>query len=356
VSYGWTVISGAPAAVPEWPQEGLERVERCPACDDSSRRLLYADLTDRTYLVAPGHWRLFRCERCSSAYLDPRPSEQSVHLAYGGYYRGAEVRAARDVRGWRRLRRSLRNGYLNSRYGYHFAPSSRLGPLLVPLLRHYREQADELVRHLPARVGHRRLLDVGSGEGEFLAEMQALGWEVEGIEPSAEGVAIASSRGVSVAQSTFAEASLEAEQFDAITIRLVFEALPDPFAVLAKSHRALKPDGILWIASPSLESEAHRIFGRDWFFLDPPRNAVLYTASSLTRLLRRVGFEVDAVRPSRQAQRSFRLSAAVAAGLPPFRQPPHLSRRMQLRARLADLKALRRPELADVVVLVARKS
>jgi hypothetical protein len=127
-------------------------------------------------------------------------------------------------------------------------------------------------------------------------------------------------------------------------------------AVLA-CRRALKAGGILWIASPSLESEAHRAFGPDWIFLDPPRHAVLYTPSALIRLVTRLGFEVIVFRPSRMALWSFRMSAAIASGRSPFNPPaPPLPRKLALRARLADFRALRRPEIADVVIVVARKA
>jgi SAM-dependent methyltransferase len=351
------VTTSAPAPLGEWPHEGLERVERCPACSSTSRRLIYADLVDSTYMRAPGRWQLFRCVSCSCAYLDPRPNAQTIHLAYDMYYEGASAPpAAGTVRGWRPWRRALRNGYLNSRYGYRAAPSSRLGALVVPLLPRHRERADELVRHLHAREGHARLLDIGCGEGTFLADMQALGWSAQGIEPTGDGAEIARRRGVAVAQAAFPEVSLSANSFDAVTMRLVFEALPDPVEAILTCRRALKPGGIFWIASPSLDSLAHRVFGRNWIFLDPPRHAVLYTPSSLIRLMTELGFSILAMRPSRQAPWSYRTSAAISRGLPPFRQPPPLSRTLALRARLADLRALRRPELADVVVVLARKS
>jgi SAM-dependent methyltransferase len=351
------VTTALPAPLGEWPQEGLERVERCPACGNASRRLIYGDLVDRTYMRAPGRWQLFHCVSCSCAYLDPRPSAQTVHLAYDTYYEGATASApAGAAPRWRRWRRKLRNGYVNSRYGYRAAPSSRLGSLLLPLLPRHRERADELVRHLRAREGHARLLDIGCGEGTFLADMQVLGWSVTGVEPTTDGAAIARRRGVAVTQAAFPDVSLPPDFFDAVTMRLVFEALHDPVEAVLTCHRALKPGGILWIATPSLDSLAHRVFGRNWIFLDPPRHAVLYRPSSLIRLVRGLGFDVFALRPSRQAPWSYRTSAAISRGLPPFRQPPALSPALALRARLADMKALRRPQLADVVVVLARKS
>jgi SAM-dependent methyltransferase len=352
--YGSTVSStDAASSLGDWPVDGLERVDRCPACGNASRSLLYGELTDRSYLCAPGRWNLFRCAECSSAYLDPRPDDRTIHLAYGNYYEGPAPRPPRDASGWRAIRRAIRNGYLNSRYGYDLAPASALGSLLVPLLPHQREKTDEHVRHLRLLPGKPRLLDVGCGEGDFLAEMQALGWEAEGIDPSANAVAVARRRGVRVAQGGLEDVSLDEAAFDAITFRLVFEHLRNPVTALLTCRRALRPSGILWIAAPNLTSEASRFFGGDWIFLEPPRHAVLYTPSSLTRLLTRTGFQPVQLRPSRQAAWSFRMSAAIARGVPPFRKTPPLSWAHALRAQLADLRALARPELAEVVIVIA---
>jgi SAM-dependent methyltransferase len=339
----------------EWPADGLEPVERCPACGATSRRLLYGDLTDRSYRSAPGRWSLHRCGDCSCAYLDPRPDETTAALAYRTYYEDASPpREQIPPLGWRRFRRSLRNGYLNSKYGYGLSPASRVGQLVVPLLPRHRELADEHVRHLRLPEGRPCILDVGCGEGEFLAEMQSLGWSVDGLDPSPEAVAVAQARGIRTTKATLSQALLDSASFDAITFRLVFEHLRDPVAALTECRRALKPRGVIWIATPSLDSEAHRIFGRDWLHLEPPRHPIVYTASALTRLLGRTGFEIVSVRPSRQARWSFRLSEALAEGLSPFENAPPLSRRLALRAALADLTALRNPEKADVVVVIAR--
>ncbi len=276
-------------------------------------------------------------------------------MAYRTYYDDASPpREQLPQRGWRRFRRALRNGYLNSRYGYGLSPAISVGQLAVPLLPRHRELADEHVRHLRLREGHPRILDVGCGEGEFLAEMQSLGWSAEGLDPSADAVAVAKARGVRARKATLSKARLEPGSFDAITFRLVFEHLRDPVAALTECRRALRPRGVIWIATPSLDSEAHRIFGRDWLHLEPPRHAVVYTASALTRLLERTGFEIVSIKPSRQARWSFRLSDALARGLSPFENAPMLSRSLALRAALADLTALRHPERADVVVVIAQ--
>jgi 2-polyprenyl-3-methyl-5-hydroxy-6-metoxy-1,4-benzoquinol methylase len=348
-------VTNVSVVVGDWPPEGLERVASCPACGDARRRLLYTDLTDRSYRSAPGRWSLVRCERCSSAYLDPRPTRDTAALAYRTYYDGiAEPRSEPLQPAWRRLRRALRNGYLNSTYGYSAFPAVGIGRLVVPLLPRYRELADMHVRHLRFPGHDATLLDVGCGEGEFLAELQSLGWSVEGTDPSEVAVAIAQTRGVRAATGTFADVSLVAGAFDAITFRLVFEHIGNPVEALARCRGALRSGGTLWIATPSLDSDAHRAFGRDWIHLEPPRHAVLYTRQSLTQLLEVSGFDVVSVDPLRQARWSFRLSAALAEGLSPFEYAPPLPRRKAVHALVADLHALQRPERADVMVVVAR--
>jgi SAM-dependent methyltransferase len=342
----------------DWPADGLERVGRCPACESTERSLLYGGVTDRSYLCAPGRWDFYRCGECDCAFLDPRPTRQTVGRAYGNYYEDAvEAPAAGPpaAGGWRGLRRAIRNGYVNARFGYALAPASRLGRVLVPLLPRHRERADEYVRHLSWRAGRPRLLDVGCGEGEFLAVIASLGWEAEGIDPTAGAVEAARRRGVRVTQGDLVDLALDERAFDAITFRLVLEAIPDPVGALRACHRALKPGGVVWIAAPNLDSDASRAFGDAWIFLEPPRHALLYTPASLDRLLRRCGFEPLLLRSSRQAAWSFRLSGAIARGEPPFRSPRPLSPRERARARLADLRALVRPERADVVVVVAQK-
>jgi SAM-dependent methyltransferase len=256
--------------------------------------------------------------------------------------------------GWRRARRALRNGYLNSRYGYGITPAWRLGRVVAPLLPGYREKADEHVRHLRLPPGRPRILDVGCGEGEFLAEMQAVGWSVEGVEPSSEAVALAGARGVPVTRGTVTEMSLDPASLDAITFRLVLEHVRDPAAALHACRRALKPQGILWIATPNLDSEGHRIFREHWIHLQPPRHAVIYTPGSLRRLLAESSFEVLALRASRQARWSFRMSAALAQGGSPFAHAPPLRGTLALRARAADMRAHRRPGAADVMIVIAQ--
>jgi 2-polyprenyl-3-methyl-5-hydroxy-6-metoxy-1,4-benzoquinol methylase len=264
-----------------------EAVPACPACGEPRRELLYEGLTDRLF-GAPGSWRLQRCSGCGAAYLDPRPTPTSITAAYESYYTHEDAPA--DA--FTGLRRRLRNGYLNARYGYGLQPVAALGRVVVPLLPGHRAAADRHVRRLRLPHPGARVLDIGCGNGEFLLEMRAAGWTVDGVETDSHAVSRARERSLPVHQGTLESAGYAPGSFDAVTLSHVLEHLHDPVATLSRCRALLRPDGVVWIATPNLAGPGHRRFGRAWRGLEPPRHLVVFTPSALVRALERAGLRL----------------------------------------------------------------
>jgi SAM-dependent methyltransferase len=342
-------------AAGEWPAGGLEAVDGCPVCGSDASRVMFSGLRDRAFRSAPGSWTLARCRECGSAYLDPRPTQDTIELAYRSYYTH-DGGAGRPAVG--RLRRGLANDYRRVRWGYtqgSAIPGGRLIPRLAPSRG---ALVDRELRHLPATAGG-RLLDVGSGSGAFLAQMEALGWRAEGIDPDPAAVAGARAAGLEVARGTLRDLDNEehAAAFDAVTLSHVIEHLHDPVGDLRILSRLLRPGGLLWIATPNLEALGLRRFGRDWLGLDPPRHLVLFTRASLERLLRETGFAPQPPPPaSPHALQMFSQSAAIGEGRLPDEGPVDGARRLRALAAIANLLSLRRPRHAEELLMIARRS
>lgn len=340
--------------VGEWPEGGLEEVGRCPICASLERVVLYSDLTDRASGCVPGRWTLWQCTSCRAACLDPRPTPETIELAYPrSYY----THAAPDPDAGRpRFRRKLQNGYLNRRYGYSFQPASRLG-VVVLLFPPMRVEADRWVRHLSRPSEAPSLLDVGCGNGAFLLLMQAAGWWVQGvdIDPVAAAVARRAS-GATVFDERFEDAPFVDCSFDAITLDHVIEHLHAPLDSLQRCWRLLRPGGIVWVATPNLDSRGHRLFGPNWRAFDPPRHLMVFTPGSLELALRRCGFEIYAKHRSCDAAFTFRGSAAIRDGHSPLGQAlPALPRRLRTLAWAANFEALVRPQAGEELVIAGRK-
>jgi SAM-dependent methyltransferase len=272
-------------------------------------------------------------------------------MAYSSYYTHAEAPAETPTG----LRARVVNAHLAARWGYEAERPLPFGAAVRFLMPSRAAVVDRTHRHLPAtRRG--RLLDVGSGNGAFVERMRMLGWDAEGVEPDPRAVSVARESGLPVREGTVEGLAAGLEQsYDVITLDHVIEHLHDPAAALDSVHAALRPGGLLWIATPNLESLGHRRFGRDWLHLDPPRHLVLFNTSSLQALLRRSGFEPLAPpRPAPTAALTFPRSAAIRDGRLPGDGALGGGFALTAQAVLADQRAARRPRLAEELVQPAR--
>ncbi|HEY1589422.1 MAG TPA: class I SAM-dependent methyltransferase [Rhodanobacter sp.] len=282
-----------PAWQEPWPADELEQLSACPVCGSTVRELQQRDLVDNAFFVAPGRWTLYRCSRCRSAYLDPRPNEASIGKAYGVYYTHS-VGESRTTSGKpgivNRLKQALNNGYANSRYGTRRQPASRLGVWLARVLPLRRQRRDAEFRYLPKPRSGQRLLDIGCGNGDFLINARDAGWDVAGVDPDPRAVAAARQRGLEVGTGSIELFADVSNCFDAITLSHVLEHLHDPVSFIRAVHRLLKADGVLFVDTPNIDSRGARRWGRNWRGLETPRHLVLFSRTGLIGMLQAGGF------------------------------------------------------------------
>jgi 2-polyprenyl-3-methyl-5-hydroxy-6-metoxy-1,4-benzoquinol methylase len=333
--------------------DSLERLGRCPVCGGAEREPAYRRVRDGVF-GAPGEWDYWSCA-CGLLYLDPRPAPDAIEAAYAAYY---THRSAGAPLKWREpgFRGAVRRGYLNARYGYRFPHASRLAALTWRLRRSAVRNLDFMIRHLPAPPpGGARLLDVGCGNGDFLAVARDLGFEATGIDPDPRAVELARSRGLDARCATLPGSGEAAGRFDHVLLSHVLEHLHDPVAALAEAKSLLASGGRLWISLPNPASEGLRRFGRHWRGLEPPRHLVLYVAPRLAGLLGAAGFTRVALLPAEEAAFFyFRQSQAIRRGLDPYAEtdPPGWPA-LRAAAAAANRRARADPRYAESLTMTA---
>lgn len=333
----------------------FEDVPACPLCS-APGRLRYASMQDRIF-DAPGTAELLECPECGLLWLSPRLTRSSIALAYGEYYTHQDASA----RFFGRARAATRSLVLEDAFADRGRSRSFVRALLggalsgVPFIA---ERVEPLVREFRHR-GARTLLDVGSGDGVFLATMQGVGWEVCGVEPDPVAARLSrEKRGVSVLDGTLDQVDAGAAAFDVVVSRHVIEHVHDPVAFMRACFRAVGPGGSLIVLTPNARSFCHRIFGRHWLHLDPPRHLHLFSRRSLETCATAAGLRSVRIRSlARWARTTWQLSRLIRrhGHLPPGRTPLRLLLEGACFAVVETVAAGGRSDAGEELMLIAEK-
>ena len=126
---------------------------------------------------------------------------------------------------------------------------------------------ERLVRSIGARhiaflsrglVENARVLDVGCGRGVILGPLADRGFQVHGVEVSAEASRGVDPRAEIRIVSQLADAGYPDAFFDEVVIWHVLEHVADPKAMIEEARRILKPRGRLIVAVPNFSSAQAR--------------------------------------------------------------------------------------------------
>lgn len=341
----------------QWPPGGIETIHSCPICKDPGRTLRRSNLVDQTFRCAPGDWTLYECAHCGHWYLDPRPTEATIGLAYTSYYThqatSANAKNGIAAAAWSRLR----NGYLNQRLGYRAVPASRIGTIVPAISPQRATWIRRVVGNVPFPDSpNPRLLDIGCGQGLFVARMQELGWVATGIDVDPQSVATGRALGRDLRLGSVDTTDLEPATFDAVTLDHSIEHLHDPVTALSRARDLLKPGGVISVATPNVASLLHQRFGRSWVAIEAPRHLSLFSSSSLTMCLSSAGFErVRRMPAPNQSAHAYAQSASIVAGMNPFDELIELSTSQRLSAFTVAMMARFQRRRSEELDFVARR-
>lgn len=237
----------------------------CPFCS-SSRYKPYTQATDVNNIA----YDYNVCESCGTVFLGEQLSDADFSRIYEGSYYGDSagrkfLNPVQKVIDWFRSQRAKHvwRDILNSS-----------------------SSATEL-----------RCLDIGCGDGVFLAQMKKLGFDIYGTEiPGPAAVRAKAVQGVKLHLGSLDEAEYEEGFFDAVTMWHVIEHLPQVAELPQKISRILKPGGKLYISCPNIESWQARAFSKRWLHLDPPRHLWLTPPERLISMFELNSFELVSAR------------------------------------------------------------
>jgi len=235
---------------------------RCGLCgaDDFEEE---ASGFDFEYATAANEFRFVRCRACDHLYLNPRPSSDDLGVIYPDDYYAYEADSGGLVS---RLRRRWEGGKVR-------LYASLVGP------------------------GPRRWLDVGCGNGRFLALLRDFGprdWTLVGTDFDAAAAAECAERGFETHVTRAEDFRGGDASFDGVIMLQLIEHVDDPRRICERVFALLKPGGCFIVETPNLAGGDYRLFrGRWWGHYHFPRHWNLFSSDAIRRLLEERGFEVE---------------------------------------------------------------
>lgn len=137
------------------------------------------------------------------------------------------------------------------------------------------------------------LLDIGCGAGFFLDEAREFGWEVRGVDTSEITTNYGKNKlKLKIIRTNFLNYKFSKSKFRVITLIQVIEHLANPNPLIKKIGQIIKKGGILYIATPNIESNLAKVLKKDFNYMTPPEHIAFYSPKTLERLLLNNGFKV----------------------------------------------------------------
>lgn len=148
------------------------------------------------------------------------------------------------------------------------------------------------------------LLDVGCGYGHALEYFARVGWDVAGVEPSADACRVCAGKGLAVTHGPIEQGFPDlGRRFDVVVLLNVLEHLRQPADTLrAVRDTALKPGGVLVVDVPNefnpFQVVADQTYGLGQWWITPPGHLNYFNTATLPGLLTTLGYRVDVVESS----------------------------------------------------------
>lgn len=229
--------------------------------ENSPEKCILCDSREREPLIEMDGWRVFRCLGCDLGFLDPRPTKEEAAALYDQEYFADQYDRGIDP-GTAAFHKRLRQESHRVRFFKNIKPAGRL-------------------------------LDIGCGNGYFLAACRQKGYDVRGTDVSEWAAAYAAEKlKIPVIRGEVDQLDLAPGSFDIITMWHFLEHTRNPRDVVTRVRTWLAEDGILVVDVPNYGGTDARKEWEKWVGWQLPYHFYHFKFQPLKRLITDCGFRL----------------------------------------------------------------
>lgn len=207
-----------------------------------------------------GEFSICRCQNCHLVFVNPQPTEKAL------------------------------NDYYNNQYAIDFKFYQR----------QVSKKSHRLLNLMGRFIDKGCMLEIGCSYGCFLKSAREWGWEVRGVEISPVTSHFARKEyNLPVTTGFIGNINFADKEFDSVVMWHVLEHDLNPRGLLEKIYHYLRPNGILALTLPNINSLSARILGRYWLNLIPPAHLYQFSPFTIKRMLENSGFQIVHLKTNR---------------------------------------------------------
>lgn len=264
----------------------------CILCNKDNTETILT-VKDFRYKTSDETFTIVRCRKCKLVYLNPRPSKDTISKYYPDNYRTRKMLKTELIESKIKTFRTKRKALFFKHPWYLEFPAGT------------------------------NVIDIGCGSGELLLRLKELSCNAYGIDiDDTTSKFLREVMSLNVTTWDIDDGiPFPDDFFDVIIMRHSLEHIYNPVHVLHEIRRALKPDGLLLIGVPNIDSFVSKITGIYWGDLDVPRHLFHFSPSTISTLLNEAGFSIEKFHHEMRARRISIERRIAAIPLPTFRIP-----------------------------------
>ena len=246
----------------------------CRVCENTQKNLRH--IFQEKYLGLGDEFEYNECGACKSLSIAeiPENMERYYPAAYYAY----------SVKPYNRI-----SGFLKGRRDRHYLNRSNIVGHLLSFV-YPAPVYIEWLQNLGLPFGS-SILEVGSGGGTLLVNLQDAGFAATGIDPYIRKP-ITYPNGAKVLKQSLQETN---GSYDCIMLHHSLEHIAEPREAFEHIGRLLKTGGKLLVRVPVAGTHAWKTYGKNWFQIDAPRHFVVFSEQGLCDLAARKGFQATKI-------------------------------------------------------------
>ncbi len=240
----------------------MKKFSRCKICRGETK-LKYRKLYDDRHGY-PGLFDLMECLDCGFMQTTPQLTTREIGKIYSKYYPRSSITS-------RQVLDSAKN---------------------MPNKESIFKKGLGGTCHFDTKKGE-RVLDIGSGVGYSLAEIQKLGGTAYGVDPDTNAQRIAKELGFEFQLGFLEDCKFPRGYFDLITASQVLEHTPNPLGLLISCKHLLKSGGRIRMSFPNTGALYQRLWGRRWLHWHIPYHLNHFNKRSAELLAKKTGLRIS---------------------------------------------------------------